>query len=206
MKQNNTFELIHPFGPPIGKFPLELELVSKINQIIDDPQKLEQLDDWGHKLAGEVSSEIRLPHDLCEAIGLTEYLKRCTTAYIFQITKKTISKFELIQCWIVRQHKNEFNPTHWHSGHISGAGWLKVPPEMASTGIKTTDYNGHISFNHGSKQFLSEGACVIEPKEGLLTIFPHYLMHHVYPFSCEGERRSIAFNAHIDENIFNVYG
>ena len=38
-----------------------------------------------------------------------------------------ITKFNIIQSWVVRQFKNEYNPIHWHSGHISGAGFLKVP-------------------------------------------------------------------------------
>ena len=37
--------------------------------------------------------------------------------------KKDITKFEIIQTWIVRQFQNEFNPIHWHGGHISGAGF-----------------------------------------------------------------------------------
>ena len=37
--------------------------------------------------------------------------------------------------------------------------------------------------------------------------FPHYLMHSVYPFTdSDEERRSISFNAKIDEGIFNVFG
>ena len=26
---------------------------------------------------------------------------------------------------LVRQFEHEYNPTHWHSGHISGAGFFK---------------------------------------------------------------------------------
>ena len=35
----------------------------------------------------------------------------------------------------------------------------------------------------------------ITPKPGLMLMFPSYLLHTVYPFIGEGERRSIAFNA-----------
>ena len=34
--------------------------------------------------------------------------------------------------WVVRQFKNEYNPTHWHSGHVSGAGYLKVPKSLGT--------------------------------------------------------------------------
>ena len=36
--------------------------------------------------------------------------------------------------------------------------------------------------------------------------FPNYMMHTVYPFrGTDEERRSISFNAFIDEDIYNVY-
>ena len=54
--------------------------------------------------------------------------------------------------------------------------------------------------------FLSESSMFIKPVVGDFYFFPHYLMHSVYPFKgSEEERRSISFNATIDEDIFNVY-
>ena len=48
---------------------------------------------------------------------------------------------------------------------------------------------------------------VITPKVGDFYFFPHYLMHLVYPFSgTEDERRSISFNATVDQKVFNVFG
>ena len=38
-------------------------------------------------------------------------------------------------------------------------------------------------------------------------IFPNYMMHTVYPFTdSDEERRSISFNAKIDDNIYDAYG
>ena len=46
----------------------------------------------------------------------------------------------------------------------------------------------------------------IKPKVGDFYIFPHYLMHTVYPFKgTDEERRSISFNAVIDEKTFDVF-
>ena len=46
----------------------------------------------------------------------------------------------------------------------------------------------------------------ITPKVGDFYFFTHYLMHTVFPFKgSDEERRSISFNAFIDENIYNVY-
>jgi hypothetical protein len=60
--------------------------------------------------------------------------------------------------------------------------------------IKT---NGTIDFINGQKGFLSKSIYNVSPKIRDLLIFPNYLMHSVYPFNVEGERRSFSFNAKI---------
>ena len=46
----------------------------------------------------------------------------------------------------------------------------------------------------------------ITPAVGDFYIFPHYMMHTVYPFTgSDEERRSISFNATIDSKIFDVF-
>ncbi|MDB4185584.1 2OG-Fe(II) oxygenase family protein, partial [Candidatus Pelagibacter sp.] len=66
--------------------------------------------------------------------------------------------------------------------------------------------NGKLSLIHGSKMFLSDSTFNIIPKVGDFYFFPNYLMHTVYPFSnTSDERRSISFNAFIDESIYNIY-
>ena len=65
---------------------------------------------------------------------------------------------------------------------------------------------GQLTLVHGSKQFMSNSKLSIVPRVGDFYFFPHYLMHEVYPFKgTEEERRSISFNATIDEDIFNVF-
>ena len=50
--------------------------------------------------------------------------------------KKKIKKINIKNLWIVRQFQNEYNPTHWHNGHISGAGYLKVPKNLGKINQK----------------------------------------------------------------------
>ena len=67
--------------------------------------------------------------------------------------------------------------------------------------------NGKLQLVHGSKMFMSNPVFEIMPEVGNFYFFPNYLMHLVYPFSdTDEERRSISFNAHIDVEIYNVYG
>ena len=40
------------------------------------------------------------------------------------------------------------------------------------------------------------GTMLITPEEGMLLLFPSNLLHTVYPFKGDGERRSVAFNCH----------
>ena len=54
--------------------------------------------------------------------------------------------------------------------------------------------------------FLCESTLNIIPEVGDFYFFPNYLMHTVFPFKDSNEeRRSISFNAKIDDEIYNVY-
>lgn len=60
---------------------------------------------------------------------------------------------------------------------------------------------------HGSRMFLNHSTLNIKPVVGDFYFFPNYMMHSVFPFKgSDEERRSISFNAKIDEKIYNVYG
>ena len=116
----------------------------------------------------------------------------------------------MINSWIVRQYKNEYNPTHWHNGHISGAGYLKVPKNLGKhyQEKQNRDYRGgNLQLIHGSKMFLSHSTLNIVPEVGDFYFFPNYLMHTVFPFKdTDEERRCISFNCKIDDELYNVYG
>ena len=52
--------------------------------------------------------------------------------------------------------------------------------------------------------FLCRGQYSIVPQVGDFYFFPAYLMHSVYPFNnTDEERRSVSFNARVDDEIFN---
>jgi hypothetical protein len=54
--------------------------------------------------------------------------------------------------------------------------------------------------------FLCESTLTIKPEVGDFYFFPNYLMHTVFPFNnSDEERRSISFNATIDNDIYDVY-
>ena len=139
--------------------------------------------------------------------GLYDFLYQSTKAYVKLSINKDINRFNLLNTWIVRQFQNEYNPIHFHSGHISGAGYLMVPDNLGETIQKDkVNTHGNINFHHGSKHFMSSGYLSKKPKVGDFYLFPHYLYHSVNPFYSEGERRSLSFNAKVDDDIYQVYG
>ena len=141
--------------------------------------------------------------------GWAEFLVKNSALWIESVINKKVKKFNIIDSWIVRQYKNDYNPIHIHGGHISGVGYLKVPKNLGdySQKNKEVNKNGTLSLIHGSKNFLCESTFNVSPKVGEFYFFPNYLMHCVYPFvNTEEERRSISFNATIDEEIYSSYG
>ena len=201
-----------PFGPSVFKVKIPLKIINQINVHIDNiiANKKKQKDfDNGEKLVGDVSQEFRLDEDIMKKTEWANFLKFCINNWIKITLNKEIKKFEILNSWVVRQFKNEYNPTHWHSGHISGAGFLKVPSSFGKhkQNKQTKEYRGgNLQLIHGSKMFLCESTLNIIPKVGDFYFFPNYLMHTVFPFKeSDEERRSISFNAKIDDEIYNVY-
>ena len=209
MSNEDKIQIFKPFGPPIAKFEVKNSIIKKINsyvdELIEDKQKSAKLD-AGKSLAGQVNQEIEFEKNFNEEVIIPALLNQIKN-YIFINTKKKISEHTFENIWVVRQFENEYNPTHYHSGHISGVGYLKVPESFGESSQKSKlqNPNGKLEFIHGSKMFLCESNVKITPKIGDFYLFPHYMMHNVYPFKGSGERRSISFNVSFDHNIFDVF-
>jgi hypothetical protein len=188
------------------------EIINNLNNYIDNiikDEKKSKILDMGERLVGDVTQEFEIEQKVMEESGWGQFLSNCVSKWIEIEAKSKITKFQILKSWVVRQFENEYNPTHWHSGHISGAGFLKVPSNLGKNKQDKENINykgGNLQLMHGSRMFLSHSTMNITPKVGDFYFFPNYLMHTVYPFSnTDEERRSISFNANIDEDIYNVY-
>ena len=207
----NEIKVFKPFGPSIVKVVIPENLLSILNnytdEIIMDEKKIKKLD-HGFKLAGNVQQEFQLEEEFVKSSGLLNFLFTAVQKWIELVEKKKINNFNLLSSWIVRQFENEYNPIHTHGGHISGVGYLKLPTNFGETfqDNKKNNFNGKLSLIHGSQMFSCKSTFTITPKVGDFYFFPNYLMHIVYPFyRKDEERRSISFNALIDENIYNSF-
>ena len=206
----DKISILRPFGPSIAKVQLPENMIKSLNEyvekVITDENKSKELDN-GKNLAGNVKQEFILEKEILESSGFSNFLKQAVSKWIEASDRKKINEFEIKKSWIVRQFENEYNPIHYHSGHISGVGYLKIPNDFGETiQPDKKNENGRISFIHGNRIFNSSSIFTITPKVGDFYLFPNYLMHTVYPFYGNEERRSVSFNANIDDSIYNVFG
>lgn len=199
-------KIINPFGPRIGIFKLPKKLVNKINIEVEKiilNKNLNKKLDYSKKLVGEVKQEFQLPKKIIKHY-LSKYIEKHIRLFLKNSINKSVKKIKIKKLWIVRQFKNEYNPIHYHDGHLSAVGYLKIPKNL-NKGIKKNKISGTIDFVSGSKKFLCESIYNHTPKAGDIIIFPNYLMHTAYPFNVDGERRSFSLNIEIDKEIANVF-
>jgi len=207
------YQNLRVLGPAILRVKIPDDILKKLNEYIDsvikDKSKLENLN-YGEALVGDVTEEFLLEIEFVKSSGWLEFLGNCAKIYAELNEGKKITKFNILKTWVVRQFKNEYNPTHWHGGHISGAGFLKVPKILGDNVQKKKQKQyrgGNLQLIHGARMFTCPSTYNIVPQVGDFYIFPNYLMHTVFPFKdTDEERRSISFNGVIDEEIYNVYG
>ena len=199
-------KVLSPFGPKIAKLKFSTKLINKINNEVDkilSKKNLLKRLDYSKKLVGQVKQEFQLPKSFI-AKNLEKVIFNEVEKYVFQTLGKKVKKISIKNFWIVRQFNNEYNPIHYHDGHISGVGYLKIP-KFISKNNKKSKIDGTIDFVNGNKMFLSDSIYNHQPKVGDVILFPHYLMHTAYPFKSTGERRSFSFNLEIDSKIANVF-
>ena len=199
-------KIISPFGPKIAKLKFSSKLIKKINDEVDrilKKKKLVKKLDYSKKLVGQVKQEFQLPKSFVKK-NLETIIFKEVKKYIFQTIRKKIKKISIKNFWVVRQFNNEYNPIHYHDGHISGVGYLKIP-SFISKNPKNSKIDGTIDFINGNKMFLCDSIYNHQPKVGDVILFPHYLMHTAYPSKSSGERRSFSFNLEVDNKIANVF-
>jgi len=189
---------IKPFGPTIGKARISRNFIKKINSEFDLKTKNKK-SDYSSKLASQIKNEIKLNSNFIKK-NLAKEIIINAKKFLKNEKISKIKEIRILNMWVVRQFKGEYNPIHYHEGDLSGVGYLKLPKNM--TGNKEVKNkkirtNGTIDFINGQKNFLSRSIYNVTPKIGDLYIFPNYLMHTAYPFNIDGERRSFSFNLKI---------
>ena len=189
---------IKPFGPSIGKTKISKKFSDKLNNEFDSKSNSKKID-YSSKLASQIQNELKISNNFIKK-NLEKELKNSINKFLSNEKIQNIKEIKILNFWIVRQFKGEYNPIHYHEGDLSGVGYLKLPKGMTNNKMiknKKLKTNGTIDFINGQKGFLSKSIYNVVPKIRDLLIFPNYLMHTAYPFNIEGERRSFSFNAKI---------
>ena len=207
------------FSPTIleSKVPKRfLDIVNNVGDEVLADDGLSKKYDFSESLVGKVSKEVGIPiqneDDSAYCLSIMrnyckEYLKQMQEwgrSYEWnKASGSAIPKEENInisQSWIVSQYKNEYNPWHKHSGHFSAVIYLKIPDGMENHFVKETQdhypASGLLEFSYGEAQDMRSDTLMCKPEVGMILLFPSYLKHSVYPFYCDGERRSMSFNAY----------
>ena len=209
-----------PFSPAILETTVSHRFVRVVNNVSDDVLSSDEKSkkwEWSHKLVGKVNKEILNPvTDKDDRAFLFKTMKQGCLDYLNHMIQKnrnnpwtrmdtgrepTIDNIHLTHSWVVSQYAGEFNPFHHHTGDFSAGIYLKVPDGMNDEWEE--DFKDHypakglIEFGFGEQQSFRCDNIKFKPEVGKFLIFPSWLKHLVYPFSVEGERRMMSFNATI---------
>ena len=215
-----NIELIRAFGPSIVKMRIPEQVGYDLIDLFDAAEKQE---DHSMRLAGNMKREFaldekNLPGDagqrfvsmLANGSGeLYSYSKRIqwenqrrnATAKHIEIIDERLPLMNLSctvhQAWGNVSVAGDFNPSHTHTGQISGVGYLRLPDDIEQEWA-TEDHEpsvGCIQFSYGERNNgLAPTTLRLKPEVGCIYFFPAWLSHTVYPFRSKGERWSFSFN------------
>ena len=216
-------KFIEPFSPAILERQVPQKFIDIVNrvgdEVLSDETKSREWD-FSENLVGKVSKEVQIPIvDKSEKKYCLDYMNESCLLFLQEMLKKnrtyewnkltgvgtsqnlypSLENIHLANSWIVSQYKGEYNPWHKHSGNFSAVLYLKIPEGMND--FMEKEYEDHypssglIQFMYGESQDFRSDTLTCLPEVGKMYLFPSWLKHSVYPFYCEGERRSLSFNA-----------
>ncbi len=202
------FSVEHMFGPPVAIIEMPAELTRGLILLTDKVLEKKNYPSHGDQLAGQIYHEPTLSLEMLDVVGAAHFFHNCATHYLNNVLSKKIRNFEkeyvlqifFTSIWAVSQREGEYNPAHHHTDcDISSVCYLKIPNYKKRWGqdrrFKGESGDGDIEFIAKSvDNGLENGTYRHSPRVGDFFLFPSSLIHTVYPFLGDGERRSIAFN------------
>ena len=206
------FRVEKHFGPFFASCLLPQDAVNAMLKMSDEILSDKLSESHGQSLAGVIDKEVKVYKSDMEKAGVDQLIESCVKSYVVHCAKQHnffsethTFQSQINSAWIVSQYENEYNPLHNHTGcDISAVIYLKVPDVKGRRNLESkkgkNDSDGDITFIHSATSqrnfdIFEKGMMTIQPTSGLLVMFPSYLLHTVYPFIGEGERRCLPFNA-----------
>ena len=154
--------------------------------------------DASRKLASAVNKEVTIPLDLVPEVK-RELLDIALDYHRDFYNETELEGLELTinSAWCVSQAEAEWNYLHSHSGDLSAVLYLKMPSDLCeglALDDKRRQFAGGITFADGGSSYYRKSLISLVPKVGEIYVFPSSLLHTVYPFFSNEERRSLSFN------------
>ena len=190
-----------------GQIPINLykEIDKEVQELIDTD--FNGAESFAPRLAGALEHEYLLwksrtsVQDFFNTIA-AEYFKN--SLWYDPIGKN----LELMTLWCNFQKKNEYNPIHTHSGHLSFVIWHRVPYDITEEALSPNrrDINGNgadlFQFvypdEHVKGGVNNHSLRIDKSYEGMFALFSNDLSHVVYPFYTSDEWRvSVSGNLYV---------
>ena len=122
-----------PFGPILGKGKLSKKIIKIINNQIDK-SIINKKNDYSSKLVSQIKNEIKFSSTFVKK-NLSKELNKNIKKYLTNSGLNKIKEIKIINVWVIRQFKNEYNPIHYHEEQLSGVGYLRIPKKMTQNNM-----------------------------------------------------------------------
>src|SRR5210317_743584 len=103
---------IKPFGPSIGKTKISKQFSDKLNIEFDIKSNSKKID-YSSKLASQIKNELKISNSFIKKYLEKELLKNINK-FLYNDKIKNIKKIKILNLWVVRQYKGEYNPIHYN--------------------------------------------------------------------------------------------
>lgn len=123
------------------------------------------------------------------AAPIAEYRTQLPASTDHPLLSRNIGEARLSGCWAIRLHRGGYHLNHVHpSGWLSSAYYVHVPADTEDTVARS----GWIKF--GEPRYATPAVTaerMIQPRAGLLILFPSYLWHGTMPITTDEPRVTI---------------
>lgn len=135
----------------------------------------------------------------CKMMNLNSHLISHATNYMKELDHPyKPGSLNVFTSWLNTFNKDQVIGLHEHGyqpNTFSGCYYHKVPKNSGNIQFKSTN-PFVISFPHKADKY--SNIVTVEPEEGMVLLFPSWLMHKVLPNKTDEVRMSLAFNIEFD--------
>jgi hypothetical protein len=185
-------------NPGVIKTKLSENLLSKLRRDIEKCSNFSNK--FNHQLVGQIEEEYKIDLD----VEVQNFILKTTKDYQEFFKFKRDKSPVIIECWVNKQKKYEYNPIHNHRYDIAYVVWVDIPYNVKDEHAHSNSNNTHMKRNSAFEFIYTTLTGKIEThqffptngeSEGTMIMFPSQLKHAVYPFyTSDGYRVSTSGN------------